>query len=699
MKEAARFVLDFLVEDPESGELLFGPSLSPEAQYLDVNGVRSGLCMSPAGDTQIIAGLFDRCVRAAELLGVDEDFRAELRAATQHLPAMRVGARGQLQEWREDHVEWEQGHRHVSHLFAVYPDAQITPRGTPELARAARRALELRIDEASDRSIGGWSVAWLSLLWARFHEGAAAHEQLYGILRKSTESSLLDLSPPGGTNPLTVFQIDGNLGAVAAVCEMLVQSHDGIELLPALPPEWPSGRVEGLRLRGGFEADIEWAAGRLVAARLRSVAGARCEVRSTIPLAVALDGAPVEVEHRDGLLCFDTRIGGDLRRRPRRPTRRRVTMTKTYWRGVFPAVTTQMRRDGSLDLDATARHLEVLLDSGVAGLVMCGSLGENQALDAAEKREVVEMAVATVAGRVPVLAGVAETSTPAACRYVGDCTRLGADGFMVMSAMVYRGDDREIVSHFRSVASATDRPLMIYNNPVSYGNDVTPALFAKLASIDSVVAIKESSADTRRITDIRNTVGDRFAVFVGVDDLALESAALGVDGWVAGTGLAFPYENQYLWDLTQQGDWKRARVVYRWYMPLLHLDTHPKLVQYIKLALQETGLGAEWVRAPRLPLVGSERTRVLEVIRAGIATRPKLPAALPQEDGRHAACLTGSDRTSSSSSPTTWATATSGCSTRAGARPLTSTASPPRACASRSTTRARRSARPRAPRS
>ena len=180
---------------------------------------------------------------------------------------------------------------------------------TPELARAARRALELRIDEASDRSIGGWSVAWLSLLWARFHEGAAAHEQLYGILRKSTESSLLDLSPPGGTNPLTVFQIDGNLGAVAAVCEMLVQSHDGIELLPALPPEWPSGRVEGLRLRGGFEADIEWAAGRLVAARLRSVAGARCEVRSTIPLAVALDGAPVEVEHRDGLLCFDTRMG------------------------------------------------------------------------------------------------------------------------------------------------------------------------------------------------------------------------------------------------------------------------------------------------------------------------------------------------------------------------------------------------------
>jgi 4-hydroxy-tetrahydrodipicolinate synthase len=299
---------------------------------------------------------------------------------------------------------------------------------------------------------------------------------------------------------------------------------------------------------------------------------------------------------------------------------------KPYWRGVFPAVTTQMREDGALDLDATARHLEVLLDSGVGGLVMCGSLGENQALDPEEKRAVVEAAVGVASGRVPVLAGVAETSTPAACRYVADCTRLGADGFMVMSAMVYRGDEREIVTHFRSVASATDRPLMIYNNPVSYGNDVTPALFAELAAIDSIVAIKESSADTRRITDIRNVVGDRYAIFVGVDDLALESAVLGVDGWVAGTGLAFPYENQYLWDLTQQGDWEQARAVYGWYMPLLHLDTHPKLVQYIKLAIQENGLGAEWVRAPRLPLEGAEREQVLRVIREGIEARPALPA-------------------------------------------------------------------------
>jgi 4-hydroxy-tetrahydrodipicolinate synthase len=304
-----------------------------------------------------------------------------------------------------------------------------------------------------------------------------------------------------------------------------------------------------------------------------------------------------------------------------------------YWHGVFPAVTTQMRRSGALDLEGTARHLEVLIDSGVGGLVMCGSLGENQALDAEEKRAVVEAAVDVADGRVPVLAGVAETSTSAARRYVEDCSRLGADGFMVMSAMVYRGDGREIVAHFRAVAHATDRPLMIYNNPVSYGNDVTPALFAELAEIDSIVAIKESSADTRRITDLRNVVADRYAIFVGVDDLALESAAVGIDGWVAGTGLAFPYENQYLWDLTRDGQWEVARAVYRWYMPLLHLDTHPKLVQYIKLALQETGLGHEWVRAPRLPLVGTERRRVLEVIRRGIATRPEIPAEYRRTTG------------------------------------------------------------------
>ncbi len=318
MKEAARFVLDFLVEDPDSGELLFGPSLSPENQYLDAQGLRSGLCMSPAGDTQIIAGLFRRCRRAAELLGVDPDFREELDAALPRLPPMRTGRRGQLQEWREDYDEWEPGHRHVSHLFALYPDAAITPRRDPTLAAAARRSLELRIEESSERSSGGWSRAWLALLWARLGEGSKALEQLHEILRHATSASLLDLSPPGGTNPLTVFQIDGNLGAAAAICEMLLQSHDGIELLPALPSEWPQGEVTGLRARGGFEVDVGWRDGSLAWARLRSERGCPCVLRTDRPVDVLAGHAPVEVElDPGGGLRFPTRTGATYDVRPK----------------------------------------------------------------------------------------------------------------------------------------------------------------------------------------------------------------------------------------------------------------------------------------------------------------------------------------------------------------------------------------------
>jgi 4-hydroxy-tetrahydrodipicolinate synthase len=301
-------------------------------------------------------------------------------------------------------------------------------------------------------------------------------------------------------------------------------------------------------------------------------------------------------------------------------------MTTPYWQGVFPAVTTQLKQDQSLALDATERHLEALLDSGVTGLIMLGSLGENQSLAPEEKRRVVEMAVGVAGGRVPVLSGVAENSTELACRYVRDCEKLGAHGFMLMPAMVYKGgDSRETLAHLRTVAQATGLPIMIYNNPISYGNDVTPEMFAALAEVKNFVALKESSGNTRRLTDLRNTVGDRYAIFTGVDDLLLESAVLGVEGWVAGVGLAFPQENQYLWHLTRQGQWEKAREIYRWFTPLLHLDTHPKFVQYIKLAVQECGLGAEWVRAPRQPLVGEERQQILKVIRDGIAQKPKIP--------------------------------------------------------------------------
>jgi 4-hydroxy-tetrahydrodipicolinate synthase len=298
---------------------------------------------------------------------------------------------------------------------------------------------------------------------------------------------------------------------------------------------------------------------------------------------------------------------------------------KPFWSGVFPAITTQLKRDQSLDLDATAAHMEILIQSGVNGIVFLGSLGENQSLRADEKRLVIEAMVKAVNGRVKVLSGVAETSTAEACRYARDVEKLGVDGIMLMPAMLYKGDPRETMAHFRAVAKASNLPIMIYNNPISYGNDITPEMFAQLADEKKFVALKESSGDVRRITDLHNTVGDRYALFTGVDNLALEASILGIDGWVAGSGIAFPFENQYFWELTRRGEWDKAREIYRWFTPLLHLDVSTKFVQYIKLAVQECGLGKEFVRAPRLTLAGEERKRVLKIIHHGIKSRPKLP--------------------------------------------------------------------------
>jgi 4-hydroxy-tetrahydrodipicolinate synthase len=297
---------------------------------------------------------------------------------------------------------------------------------------------------------------------------------------------------------------------------------------------------------------------------------------------------------------------------------------KPYWSGVFPAITTQLHKDGSIDLDATAVHAEALIKSGVSGLIFLGSLGENQPMTGEEKRRVIEAMVKVVNGRVTLLSGVAESSTGEAVRYVRDVEKLGADGVMLMPAMLYKGDPDETLAHFRTVAKSTGLPIMIYNNPISYANDITPELFAKLADQKNFVALKESSGDVRRITDLHNTVGGRYAIFTGVDNLALEASILGIDGWVAGSGIAFPPENQYFWELTRKGKWDEARAIYRWFTPLLHLDVHTKFVQYIKLAVQETGLGKEWVRAPRLVLKGEERKRVLKIIHDGIAKRPKL---------------------------------------------------------------------------
>jgi 4-hydroxy-tetrahydrodipicolinate synthase len=250
-------------------------------------------------------------------------------------------------------------------------------------------------------------------------------------------------------------------------------------------------------------------------------------------------------------------------------------------------------------------------------------VGENCSLEYREKLDVLRAAVDGIAGRVPVLTGVAECSTALACRFAADAQKLGLHGLMVLPAMVYKSDPRETVAHFRAVARASDLPVMCYNNPVSYGVDLSPAMFAELADEPKFVAVKESSENVRRITDLRNLLGERYLLFCGVDDLVLESVLLGADGWVSGLVNAFPAENRLLWDLATAGRWDEARQVYRWYTPLLHLDTHPKLVQYIKLATAETGLGSEVTRAPRLPLVGREREEVLGVIRKAIATRPR----------------------------------------------------------------------------
>jgi 4-hydroxy-tetrahydrodipicolinate synthase len=292
------------------------------------------------------------------------------------------------------------------------------------------------------------------------------------------------------------------------------------------------------------------------------------------------------------------------------------------WKGVFPAITTQFRPDESLDLAATAKHLESMIEAGIHGVVFLGTVGENTALEYQEKLAVLREMKRAVHGRIPLLTGVAEYTTRLASRFAADAERIGVDGLMVLPAMVYKSDERETISHFRTVARATGLPILAYNNPVSYGVDITPEMFGELAGEPSLVAIKESSENVRRITDLVNLLGDRYILFGGVDDLILESILLGAQGWISGLVNAFPHENRLLWDLASSGQWEKARVVYRWYTPLLHLDTKIKLVQYIKLAMQETGLGSETVRAPRLPLVGLEREEILAVIRQAIATRP-----------------------------------------------------------------------------
>lgn len=296
----------------------------------------------------------------------------------------------------------------------------------------------------------------------------------------------------------------------------------------------------------------------------------------------------------------------------------------TAWTGVYPAAVTHFNDDESLNLDATMKHVDQMIEAGIHGIIMLGTVGENCSLSYDEKIQVLKQTSDHVDGRIPVLTGVAECTTSLACRFAADAQAAGVDGMMVLPAMVYKSDPRETIHHFRSVASSSDLPIMCYNNPVSYGVDITPEMFADMADEPKFVAIKESSENPRRITDLRNACGDRYTLLCGVDDLVMESYILGAEGWVSGLVNAFPHENRLLWDLLQAGDFEQAREVYQWYTPLLHLDTHVKLVQYIKLTVAECGYGSELTRAPRLPLEGEERERILGIIREGIKTRPAL---------------------------------------------------------------------------
>lgn len=294
------------------------------------------------------------------------------------------------------------------------------------------------------------------------------------------------------------------------------------------------------------------------------------------------------------------------------------------WQGVFPALMTEFKADGALDLDATQKHIQSCMDAGVEGLVMLGTLGENPSLTPDEKESVLKAAVETTDGKIPVLTGVAEYTTDFAIDYVRRAERAGVDGLMTLPCMVYQQDSREAVQHFRTLAAATDLPIMIYNNPVAYKVDLSPEDFAGLADVENIVAVKESSHDSRRITDMFNVVGDRYVIFCGVDDLVLENLLFGAKGWVCGMVNTFPREAVRLYELARDGKVAEAYELYKWFMPLLHLDVDVKLVQMIKLANQMTGEGSEHVRAPRLTLVGEDRAHVEAVVNHALETRPNL---------------------------------------------------------------------------
>lgn len=292
------------------------------------------------------------------------------------------------------------------------------------------------------------------------------------------------------------------------------------------------------------------------------------------------------------------------------------------WTGVYPALTTKFTNNDRLDFAMFEKNLHAQLGAGANGVIIGGSLGEASTLDNHEKLDLIRFAVEKVAGKAPVVMTVAEGSTRHALSLAQEAEKAGANGLMVLPPMRYKSDHRETVTFYKTIASACNLPIMVYNNPVDYKVEVTLDMFAELADVSTIQSVKESTRDVSNVTRMINRFGKRFKILCGVDTIAMEELMLGADGWVAGLVCAFPKETVAVYQLTKAGKIDEALKIYRWFLPLLELDIHPKLVQYIKLAESEVGLGTEHVRAPRLPLVGEERERVLRVIQTGIRNRP-----------------------------------------------------------------------------
>jgi 4-hydroxy-tetrahydrodipicolinate synthase len=294
------------------------------------------------------------------------------------------------------------------------------------------------------------------------------------------------------------------------------------------------------------------------------------------------------------------------------------------WQGVFPAVTTKFHPDGSLDMPLFFKNLDAQLEAGVHGIILGGTLGESSVLNLDEKIQLTTQTVQYIKGRVPVVLNIAEGATRDAIFWAEKAAEMGASGLMLLPPMRYAADARETVTYFKDVAKSTHLPIMIYNNPVDYKTLVTLSMFEELTSMKNIQAIKESTRDISNVTRMRNLFGDRFKILCGVDTLAMEELLMGADGWVAGLVCAFPKETVAVYNLCKAGKTEEALKIYRWFLPLLELDIHPKLVQYIKLAEQMTGIGSEHVRAPRLTLVGEERAKIENIIKRGLEHRPNI---------------------------------------------------------------------------